>query len=193
MDVKKLIGQKVGRLHVQEYVGARRPPNDSLRHFYRCKCDCGSLVEVDSRNLIHAHTKSCGCLKRCKTKENKGWQGCGDLSGRDWGLIKQKASERKLSVTITIEDAWAQFKAQNSRCALTGWPLTLESVKGSYSNKTASLDRIDSSRGYEVGNIQWLHKDVNLMKSYFSDERFVEVCCAVAAHCNLLYSEEKLT
>ena len=29
---------------------------------------------------------------------------------------------------------------------------------------TASLDRIDSTKGYVRGNIQWVHKDINWFK-----------------------------
>ena len=30
---------------------------------WRCKCDCGKEVIVQSSNLINGNTKSCGCLK----------------------------------------------------------------------------------------------------------------------------------
>lgn len=30
---------------------------------WKCKCDCGNLVEVASNSLISGGTKSCGCLK----------------------------------------------------------------------------------------------------------------------------------
>jgi hypothetical protein len=41
---------------------------------------------------------------------------------------------------------------------------------------TASLDRIDSSKGYTLGNIQWVHKWVNLMKQDMTDQEFIEWC-----------------
>lgn len=41
---------------------------------------------------------------------------------------------------------------------------------------TASLDRIDSSRGYEIDNIQWVHKDVNKMKMGLSQNEFIDIC-----------------
>ena len=43
-------------------------------------------------------------------------------------------------------------------------------------NGNASLDRIDSSLGYIEGNVKFVHKDVNIMKWDFSEERFLEVC-----------------
>jgi len=39
---------------------------------------------------------------------------------------------------------------------------------------TASLDRIDSSKGYESGNIQWVHKQLNNMKQALPENEFFE-------------------
>lgn len=47
-------------------------------------------------------------------------------------------------------------------------------------DKTASLDRIDSGKGYEVGNVQWLHKDVNMMKRHYSTDYFKHLCRLVS-------------
>ena len=41
---------------------------------------------------------------------------------------------------------------------------------------TASLDRIDQNKGYEIGNVQWVHKDVNLMKMYLDEKYFIGLC-----------------
>ena len=49
-------------------------------------------------------------------------------------------------------------------------------------NGTASLDRIDSSKGYVPGNIQCVHKDINALKTDFSEERFLELIHMIAAH-----------
>ena len=38
------------------------------------------------------------------------------------------------------------------------------------------IDRIDSSKGYVKGNVQWVHKNVNLMKGKFDQEYFIEMC-----------------
>lgn len=48
------------------------------------------------------------------------------------------------------------------------------------SKRTASLDRIDSTRGYVVGNLQWIHKDLNLMKNTLPTSLFIEWCKKVS-------------
>lgn len=41
---------------------------------------------------------------------------------------------------------------------------------------TASLDRIDNKLPYQIGNLQWVHKNVNIMKRNLTHEQFVGVC-----------------
>lgn len=83
------------------------------------------------------------------------------------------ASRRGLIVSVTNEYAVSLFEG---RCALTGVPIEL--------NVTASLDRIDSSLGYIEGNLQWLHKDINRMKSDWNQNDFIEMCRRVADYGN---------
>ena len=45
---------------------------------------------------------------------------------------------------------------------------------------TASLDRIDSTKGYIDGNIQWVHKRINTMKMDMSQKDFIDFCKQVA-------------
>ena len=46
--------------------------------------------------------------------------------------------------------------------------------------KTASLDRIDSNKGYTKDNVQFVHKDINWMKQDFEQNKFIEYCKKVA-------------
>ena len=47
---------------------------------------------------------------------------------------------------------------------------------------TASLDRIDSCKGYTIDNVQWVHKWINVMKSDHSQDEFIALCRAVTTH-----------
>lgn len=71
-------------------------------------------------------------------------------------------------------------KKQHKRCALTG----VEIEFGTAWNKvcTASLDRIDSNEGYIEGNVQWVHKAINLMKRDMTDAEFLDWCKRVVLH-----------
>jgi hypothetical protein len=60
-------------------------------------------------------------------------------------------------------------------CSLTGWPITLDT-----SGVTASLDRINSAKGYESGNVQWVHSMVNMCKNKYDQTKFIEMCQAIA-------------
>lgn len=48
--------------------------------------------------------------------------------------------------------------------------------------QTASVDRIDSTKGYTPDNVQWVDKRINFMKQHFSQVEFVELCCLVSKH-----------
>lgn len=67
---------------------------------------------------------------------------------------------------------------QERRCALTDIELVMPERFGDA--RTASLDRIDSSGSYRIGNVQWVHKDVNRMKNDFDQDYFVKMCRLVA-------------
>ena len=84
---------------------------------------------------------------------------------------------------MTIEYIDSLLNEQHHVCAISGMPIHLSSEKRRSKDfcNTASLDRIDSKMGYELGNVQWVHKDVNLMKNYFSNEYFISVCKLISA------------
>jgi len=66
---------------------------------------------------------------------------------------------------------------QKRRCALTGVELCFVSdYRKNKREQTASLDRIDSDKGYVKGNVQWVHKDINKLKQSFSEKRLIKLC-----------------
>ena len=54
------IGKRYGRLVVIEKTEKRYHSTT----IYKCRCDCGNIVELTINKLHSGHTKSCGCLKR---------------------------------------------------------------------------------------------------------------------------------
>lgn len=106
------------------------------------------------------------------------------LYGSVLSSIKTGAKTRGLEVKITLEDIWRKFQDQNMKCALTGeilsFPRTSDDLDNHREKHRASVDRINSALGYTFDNIQIIDKDINLMKSYHSQEKFIEICHKVS-------------
>jgi hypothetical protein len=135
---------------------------------WECKCDCGNTINVASTNLNIGRIEDCGC--RHKNKFSKNWTGYGEISSQRWTRIKNCAKIRNLEFKIGIRYTWSLFIKQNRKCALTGIPLVFSLVAHDYKNCTASLDRIDSTKGYIKGNVQWIHKSLQKIKWANSEE-----------------------
>lgn len=106
------------------------------------------------------------------------------MSGAYFSEIRLNARERNMTFEITTQQIWDMYIAQGRKCALTGVEIGF-AVKMSSKNpdlrmQTASLDRIDSTKGYTIDNVWWLHKDVNRMKNAYPLEEFLDVCHRVA-------------
>lgn len=90
----------------------------------------------------------------------------------------RNAGKRGIEVSITDDELYQIFLNQNGKCALSSVDisLTLSRTKNKTAEITASPDRIDSSKGYHVGNVQWIHKDINFMKSNMPEDEFIHWC-----------------
>lgn len=85
---------------------------------------------------------------------------------------------------LTMKQAWDLFKRQKGLCAISGVAIKLpfsSRLRGA-EKQTASLDRIDSALPYELDNVQWVHKVVNIMKHVQSQETFVQWCNTISAY-----------
>lgn len=83
---------------------------------------------------------------------------------------------------ITLEDLRNQWILQEGICPYSGIKLELSThTKKSYDPLLiASLDRIDSSKGYIVGNIQFVSKSINFMKGELTHEDTIRLCKIIA-------------
>lgn len=147
---------------------------------WKCKCHCGEIFTAPNDHLTRKKypIKSCGCSQWKKGNQNKLWNGVGDISGGWWAdrVTRSRGKRHEIPITISIKDGWDLFQNQNGTCALSGVPLK---ISDDNQINTASIDRIDSSKGYESGNIQFVHKDLNFMKNEFTQDYFVEICGSV--------------
>lgn len=175
------IGDKIGLLTIIKNLGVlEQRVNGKSRGCWECRCDCGNMKICFTQSLSVRCIKSCGCLIHIfDRKKNK----------FDTTLVKywffrrfeQGAISRNLDFTITQEYISNLFINQNAKCVLSGIDITLP--KSSRECGTASLDRIDNTKGYIEGNVQWVHKDINKMKNTHTQDKFIEWCKLVANKC----------
>lgn len=172
---KNLVGKVYEKLTVIQFNGT----DAWNKAEWLCQCECGKTVVVGVSSLNRGHTKSCGCLRNIGNKTRL-WKGHGDISGDSFSSIKRGALSRNLKFDITIEYIWKLYQKQNAKCALTNLDITLYKHKRTGIRATASLDRIDNTKGYIEGNVQWVHKHVNICKHTYSNEEFIQICNQVS-------------
>ncbi len=150
--------------------------------YWLCRCDCSSEHSVYGSHLRLGKSV---CCRRCSGAKHKG-----RLNSRLWSRMLHGAKKRKIAVDLGDTEEAKQFLydllyvKQGSRCALTGLPIGISNtIKGDWHGETtASLDRIDSRKGYTRDNVQWVHKWINKMKWELDQEQFITLCEAVVKY-----------
>lgn len=167
----QLVGQTFGASTV-----IKRMPNDpAMPHTqWLCRCSCGTERTIPATNL--KQSSSLGCL-RCAQANRSAVHPINVA----FSHVKCSALKRKLSFNVTKEQAYEVMQRQNFKCALTGIELTLNCKDRYFAGCNASLDRIDSNRGYELDNIQWVYKPINNMKWKLPQNEFIRLCRLVSA------------
>lgn len=168
------IGLRVGILTI---IDIKRINN---RNIYILKCDCGNNITKNSSSF--RSNISCGCLKNNKKsgKDSPNFRGYEEIHAHYWGSIVRGAKLRKLDFSITIKDAWNIYLKQDRKCALTKMDISFSKSIKDAKDTSASLDRIDSSKGYTIDNVQWVHKKINIMKMNLSQDEFINLCKKVS-------------
>ena len=95
------------------------------------------------------------------------------------------AKRRYKGCTLTLVQLQEQWELQQGVCPYTNLKLTLPedgNVDKLDVTIRASLDRIDSSKQYEVGNIQFISTPINYMKNTMSDEQTKEYLRVISAN-----------
>ena len=78
-EAEEMIGQRFGKWTITAY----HSYNDlNRKHFFCCKCDCGTESIVDGYNLVNGSTKDCGCGRKSSLKTMAEKDLCGESFGR---------------------------------------------------------------------------------------------------------------
>lgn len=151
------------------------------RTYYQVQCDCGR-IDLKRKDWVER-----GRAKMCKPCSSKltaskypppvNRTGCEGLSGTHYTALKAGAKRRNLSFDVTPEFLWQLYLQQHKLCALSGSEIVLvPAIKENnvdWNVVTASLDRINSAKGYTEDNVQWVHKAINFIKGNLSESELL--------------------
>lgn len=175
---KDITGEKFGKLTVVE-LSHRKDGKRVSRFYWWCVCDCGNQNRIlaSSNNLWSGHVQSCGCI--VKDKESKFYYDCDKLVDKDlaycvsrlYNSYKKSAENRGLLFAITKNDILNYVQEPCFYCGTIGSNKLKRPRRNAivYYN---GIDRKDSAKGYEEGNMVTCCKTCNYAKSDMTIDEF---------------------
>jgi len=138
-------------------------------------------------HLSTRYTKNGACTVCTKANHTKYRQKLGKLKSKEqlkkryeqqpWLFLyynaKQRAKSKNLPFNVTaeyIKSIWPK----DSICPITKLKLSNTRGSGKWASNSASLDRIDPTKGYIVGNVAVISMLANITKSYCNDPTIFE-------------------
>lgn len=182
---RDLVGLRFGRLLVLEDSGERTSCGGVK---YRCLCDCGNHSITARSELINGRATSCGCYRIEKIRESRK-----NLKGKPchpkrkyetneeryanyvFRHIRQRAKTDNISFSLESKqvEKLIQSKCYYCNAEKTNkfkYPRFSEDYVYNYNG----IDRIDSAKGYEEGNVVPCCKWCNQAKSTMSQKDFYD-------------------
>lgn len=147
----------------------RPSPRAHLIHEERICSECGEvyIAVVNKQRFCSAKCQGRDAERRYSIKHES-------LHQHIRVLLRYKGREG-----LTSDFIMALYEKQNGLCALSGIPLTWDAKKGRVLTNL-SIDRIDSSKGYDADNVQLVCRIVNIMKNNLSQDSFIVWCSKIA-------------
>lgn len=137
---------------------------------WHCLCDCGKTVDVVGTNLIHGHTKSCGCLSVENARNLfKGPEKVASMASL-YRTYRISARKRNLVFSIDKDNFYSLVIKPCHYCGAQ--PTQVVNYKNNGDFLYNGLDRLNSSRGYTLDNVVTCCKTCNYAKRSMTVDEF---------------------
>lgn len=149
--------------------------------FWKCQCDCGTILTVPSNQLSSGRTKSCGCAKGEWISQNNSISIKERVENQVYAEYKQNAAKRYLEFFLTKEE-FVSFMYGN--CFYCDSPplncMRKQKVTGEESHQFNGIDRVNNEIGYTLDNCVSCCKLCNHAKNNLSKEEFISLAKKIA-------------
>ena len=172
------VGHTFGKLTVKSIYRDSK----NRRYMTVCECSCGvTKPNVSFRNLQRGSATHCGCST---DYSNMGLPSGESALNTLIGSYKHNADTRKLVFSLSKEECVHLFQGDCYFCGLP--PSEIHHRVGQKGNYIYSgIDRIDSTKGYVVGNVASCCTACNYLKSNRTNANFINHVKRIANHLNL--------
>jgi len=182
-------GDRFGKLIVIEKTEKRTKHGIVI---YLCKCDCGGMKETNSCLLAIGDVKSCGCIKGQRVRETMSKPPGFTTYRQLFYQCRKQAISRNLEFLLTEEEHKEIISRDCYYCGINPSPfncyLKKDGNRRSKHLKTGiteiaierawvninTVDRLDSSKGYTVGNCVSACWPCNEMKMDTKENDFLD-------------------
>lgn len=174
------LGQIIGCYEIVAFDQMKSFPSGQTQQYWKVRCvHCQNEKSISAQKVLGSYQDGCSkCVRsRFSGTNSSNWKGSSKhVTGMYVSRLKSAARKRSIPFLVSREELDEIFQKQNGRCVYTGYDLSFETreEKGS-----ASLDRIDSKKPYTKDNVQWVHKDINIIKWDLGHDQFISLCRTV--------------
>lgn len=180
----KKIGDVFGDLTIVEIVEHQKYGIRGNIFKYKCSCKCGGERVLFSTSLNKGKVTHCGC----KTPESRSAASRGEFGVGIQNMVirgyQRNAKDRGLSFNLSRDEI---LKLLSGNCFYCGdEPSRVVRVKKMYGEFIRNgIDRLDSSKGYESGNVVSCCTTCNFLKSDYTYNEFLQIIKKIADNLKL--------